>query len=477
MTSQSVNLGRVRSQSSDGRARAVTVSGIPISPRSPGGTRAPPGRSQTVALPPSFERPAAPPQTSFSQGVRQEYDRFRQDPGAEARRIVQGAEQEAYQAYQGVRAGVQAIEARTEAAFRPNTAPTRPAFVKSATVSWDTRTGPVQSRVPAKPATAPMVSLYIEPGSTAIYVMVASALMMTFACWMPFYLGVCMLWDVHYRMWVTWSLPALVVFASVVMPVAFVGTIYIILGRGHGSGVRTEETMVLIGATFASLLGVVLCLLALPMSTSAAGTVSRLSFGCDLADPVSAPLVQYSQVLHNIRNTPECQAMGSVKDCPGWKANKYTEYLARIEQDFDCTGLCTLPAPPTAPPAASTPKVAPHANSGQVPQGQGVAATTGPQDVFLQQHGRSLNTNNQTVNSQLQTEAEARTTTSSDAIPALMLYSKDKTDERCYPLIADRLQVISGTTGELLFWQGVGLLFVSVMAGATKVVDKTLFEK
>lgn len=294
---------------------------------------------------------------------------------------------------------------------------------------------------------------------------------------MPFYLGVFMLWDVHYRMWVTAALPSLAVFVSIFMPVAFVGTIYIILGRGHGSGVRTEETMVLIGATFTSLLGVTLCLLSLPMSTTAAGTVSRLSFGCDLADPVSASLVQYSQVLHNIRNTPECQAMGSVKDCQGWKSNRYTNYLQRIEQDFDCTGLCTLPAPPTAPPAAAAPpKVGLHPNAGEVPQGAGAAATTGPQEkLLLVQRGRALGTSNQTLHTS--TQAEAEVDTRYDKIPALMLYSKERTVQRCYPMIADRLQVISGTTGELLFWQGIGLLFVSVMAGATKVVDKTLFEK
>merc|ERR1719321_1545071 len=156
--------------------------------------------------------------------------------------------------------------------------------------------------------------------------------------------------------------------------------------------------MVLVGGTFTALLGVVLCLLAIPMSSSAAGTITQLSFGCDLADSTSAKLVFHSQVLHNIRNSPECSGKGSVKDCVGWKSNKYTEYLHRLENDFDCTGLCTLPAPPVAPPASTVPVVAPHAAAGQVPVGANQGATTGPQGLFLNQKSWARSKTNRTKN-------------------------------------------------------------------------------
>jgi hypothetical protein len=330
-------------------------------------------------------------------------------------------------------------------------------------------------------------NFFIEPHANAMYVMIASAAMMVFACWIPFYLAVCMLFDKHYRTWIGWESPTLVVLFTLFMPLAFVGCIYVILRRGHGAGVRTEETMVLVGATFTSLLGVVLCLLAIPMSSSAALTIQQLSFGCDLADPTSARLVFHSQVLHNIRNGPNCMGQGSVKDCEGWKSNKYTEYLQRLEQDFDCTGLCTLPAPPTAPPKNAIPVVAPHHASGKVyvgPTDDG--ATTGPQGLFLNQQSWARSRTNRTKTTLSIHKAETQTqesASSEDAdpnysvIPALKLYSQEKTDQRCYPLVADRLQVMSSTAGELLFWLGIGLLFVSVAAGSVKVIDKTLFEK
>lgn len=382
----------------------------------------------------------------------------------------------------------------------PVAMPTRPNFHRAATMAPGYSQGYSQETVAASPKA--MKSFYIEPGSTAMYTMAASFLMMGFACWIPFYLGICMLFDKHYRMWIGWEHPALVVFLTFMMPVAFVGCIYVILRKGMpGSGVRSEETMVLVGATFTSLLGVTLCLLALPMSASSASVIQQLSFGCDLADPTSAKMVFYSQVLHNIRGSPECQTQGSVKDCAGFKSNKYTEYLQRLENDFDCTGLCTLPAPPTAAPAQITPEVAPHPHAGKVPTGQNQGATTGPQGLLLQsrtstrlnQKSLAFFQTNSTKNVKNRQKTAMQELTSSgqleqlkeftvleergSKIPALKLFSNEKTDQRCYPLVADRLQVTSSTSGELLFWTGVGLLSVSILAGSVKVVDKTLFEK
>lgn len=363
--------------------------------------------------------------------------------------------------------------------------------------------------------------LHIEPGSMLGYVLVAAFLMMAFACWMPFYLAIQMLMDVHFRMWIGISNAMLAVILCFLMPVLFAVAIWFILTKGHGEGLRTEETMVLVGVTFCSLLGIMLCILSVPMSTGSASTISLLSFGCDLDHPVSAKLVQYSQVLHNIRNSPNCTDKGSIKDCDGWKSNTWTNYLQLVENDFDCTGMCTLPAPPTAT-SQITPVVAPHPASGSVPQGDGAGATTGPQRTpekgtfstliqtrmqlkrdtkdsrkedsstlndevgnlkmeekrFLTQQSRSLSTSNKTMSSsQMLLAKSSWSTPFNDApIPAPMLYSKDKTDQKCYPLIADRLQVISTQTGEVLFCQGVGLLFVSVLAGAVKVMDKILFE-
>lgn len=417
-----------------------------------------------MQLPPSFERAGQGIQSSF-----------------------QSAEAALVRGFHSVGAEVQAVEARVAGAVRPNTAPHKPNFqpvsgqpAPASSMHMPSMHMPASVKKFEKSVSMNFTALYIEPGNTALYVMVAAGLMMMFACEMPFYLGVCLLWDAHYRTWVGYAFPLLVVFISIFMPLAFVGAIYVIMQRGHGAGVRSEENMVLVGATFTSLLGILLCLLALPMSTSAAGTVSRLSFGCDLADPISAPLIQYSQVLHNIRNTPECQVKNSIKDCTGYKSNKYVDYLHRLERDFECTGLCTLPAPPTAIPESAQPKVAEHANAGEVPTSGGQGVASGPQKLlgvsFLeQQSSRALSTSNKTM-SGLSTQSRVFTS-NSNKIPALMLFTEDRTDQRCYPLIADRLQVISGTTGELLFWQGIGLLFVSVIAGATKVVDKTLFEK
>lgn len=439
--------------------------------------RTSPGRANTIQLPPSFER------------------------------AVQGVEDAGIAAYRSMQSGVERMERQfapnspKAGSLRPATQSTvthKPVFQRASTVSGDMApmSAPGGLPPPSKPlpSKAGFSNFFVEPGGTAMYVMTAAAGMMIFACWIPFYLGICLLFDRHYRLWIGWEHPLLVVLFSMFMPVVFVGTIYVILQKGQGSGVRAEETMVLVGATFTSLVGVILCLLAIPMCTDAAATIQQLSFGCDLADPTSAKLVFHSQVLHNMRNSIECQAKGSVKDCAGWKSNKYTDYLQHLENDFDCTGLCTLPAPPTAPAAQAAPVVAAHPAAGKVFDGS-TGATTGPQGLLLNQQGweRSKSNRTKTTLSSHKTGMQTRASITSEysdakystisedmdasVVPALKLYSQEKTDQRCYPLVADRLQVASSTAGELLFWVGVGLLFVSVVAGSVKVVDKTLFEK
>merc|ERR1719359_1627557 len=64
--------------------------------------------------------------------------------------------------------------------------------------------------------------LHIEPGSMLGYVLVAAFLMMAFARWMPFYLAIQMLMDVHFRMWIGISNAVLAVIVCFLMPCFFV---------------------------------------------------------------------------------------------------------------------------------------------------------------------------------------------------------------------------------------------------------------
>merc|ERR1719353_703865 len=80
---------------------------------------------------------------------------------------------------------------------------------------------------------------------------------------------------------------------------------------------RSQFTMAFTWATFAALLGVILVPLSLMANKEALNIASTISQGCLTAMPQSELLVDYSQVLYNIRLSQNCSGATSVTECNG----------------------------------------------------------------------------------------------------------------------------------------------------------------
>eukprot|EP00927_Polykrikos_kofoidii_P001095 TRINITY_DN1039_c0_g1_i2.p1 TRINITY_DN1039_c0_g1~~TRINITY_DN1039_c0_g1_i2.p1 ORF type:complete len:412 (+),score=65.96 TRINITY_DN1039_c0_g1_i2:150-1238(+) len=91
-----------------------------------------------------------------------------------------------------------------------------------------------------------------------------------------------------------------------------------------------------------ALLGVVLMLISLPIARQSGELYNNLMHRCDFNEQ-SHRLVEYSQVLHNIRVTPECAKRISIEDCDGYdEAPPYTTFLKAMEEKFQCSGFCHM---------------------------------------------------------------------------------------------------------------------------------------
>lgn len=356
--------------------------------------------------------------------------------------------------------------------YRPLTETTRPLPVASGTMRSTGGPGGIvrtSGNLKAGDKMQPVSVTAMPPGTgyglwqkeprrdTTFYLVISGFVMFAFAVALPFTMAIQMLLDEHFVYWFGAMSPVVLLLVCLILPCAFAGTIAA-LSDNDLPGIRSEETMVLTGATFASLLGVILALMALPLASQTSGTISGLTFGCDISNPMASNLVQYSKVLHTIRATPECQKKPSVSMCEGYASNKYTEYLRVIEGEFRCTGMCKLPSIPSMYPSLA----------------QEATATLGHRTNKTRSMLALKSSKSATVSS----DSSSIANPPAYQMPkSMMLFSRGSTDRICFPMVADRLHVTVGTTGDLLFWQGMGLIIVSIAAGTTKVLDQCFFQK
>merc|ERR1719162_2496721 len=98
---------------------------------------------------------------------------------------------------------------------------------------------------------------------------------------------------------------------SIMIIVLYVVTILAFFTYSRPS-VRTEQTIMMIANIFITLLGLVLMLISLPLSRQSIETYNNLMHRCDYSEQTHR-MYEYSQVLHNIRRTPECAKQFSVE--------------------------------------------------------------------------------------------------------------------------------------------------------------------
>lgn len=299
-------------------------------------------------------------------------------------------------------------------------------------------------------------------------IMHLACFMMMGVCALPIMGAIATLTDENYQFWLGPTWPWLVIAGCGFVFILFAVTMQLLLNYSLPEH-RSQLTMAFTWATFAALLGVILVPLSLLANKEALNIASTISQGCLTAMPQSEMLVDYSQVLYNIRLSPNCTGATSVAECQGYSANKYTAYLQYLEQDFHCGPLCPESPPParavhapdlfTEPLPTEKPTLQPPPMYGPPLQNalsflQADGSLVG-QQVKLHSHEAARELAMPSGSGVMET-----------ALPhmqAKKLFSKGDTRMTCYPLIATRLQVLVSTFGGLWYWEGMGLIIISLL--------------
>lgn len=176
---------------------------------------------------------------------------------------------------------------------------------------------------------------------TKITFIFVGVLLLAMLCIVPVWNATALMSDDNYVFWAGRATPVSIMTLTLGLVVVYVATVLIFVGCARSQ--FSEQTVMMMANIFITLLGLILILMSLPLTRESVETYTTLMHQCDVA-PQTHRLYEYSQVLHNIRATPECAAKYSVEECLGYEdAVPYTSFLKSMERQYHCAGFCYRP--------------------------------------------------------------------------------------------------------------------------------------
>jgi len=261
-----------------------------------------------------------------------------------------------------------------------------------------------------------------------------------------------MLWDMNYVFWVGWVYPVQEI-CICFFGILFLGvTLYLLYVKTMAPYTRFQYAVATTVSCFLALFGILLVLSGMTEAAVLRQVQMRLTLSCGSADPTLTLLLEYSQVLQNMRSQPECSTRRSVEECDGWSENRYTNYVRYLEKNLDCGPICY-------------PGESPLLFSALV---QEENATLLADDRLLPHH----HAQRKRSASVLQVEGGENAATRVAPWAGMpKLFDIGYTKMPCTPLVQTRMQAVSWCFGDIKFWQGYLMIFASIVASFMAFVD------
>jgi len=175
---------------------------------------------------------------------------------------------------------------------------------------------------------------------------------------LPVWNAMALMTDANYVFWIGRRVPIWLAEACVIIFVLYLVTVLTFFRKSTASQ-HNHGNILLLANVFVMLLGMTLMLISLPLQRDTMDAYNSLMYRCESSD-MTHRMFEYSQVLYNIRQSPECQELYSVEECPGYEeAAPFTNFLKAMESDFQCAGFCFRAVPFVAASPAAAPAPAP----------------------------------------------------------------------------------------------------------------------
>jgi hypothetical protein len=228
---------------------------------------------------------------------------------------------------------------------------------------------------------------------------------------------------------------------------------------------RNDGMVTYMGRTFISALAIGLILQSYPVHEKSLASSRNLLDQCSFNTQSSALQTEYKK-LRELRETglsedgkTECAALASVKECKGFVANDYTNFIEYAEQEFSCSGLCVLPEKLslTMPHTTATPDASADPYTTASPSFAPVESMESPGAAMLSKGRKFFASKNR----QLRDDSGDAPAPAANVGNAL--FSSFTYEYKCAHMIASDLRNRGSAISDSTFMQGIVLLFM-VMA-------------
>lgn len=194
-------------------------------------------------------------------------------------------------------------------------------------------------------------------------VMIIGSIMIVLIWAFPLWNAAQLLSDSNYVFWMGRYMPLTIICGTVFLLLLWFMTVLFFFKFSQMQD-RTEQTVLMIGCIFVTLLGLVLVLTSLIFMGRVEEMRDNLWNHCGMtSDTIS--LSAHYEALKKLRETPDCLNRLSVKECVGYVSTiPFTGFLESAEKEFKCSGFClpgsdTTLLQPAVPPERALPRIAP----------------------------------------------------------------------------------------------------------------------
>lgn len=271
----------------------------------------------------------------------------------------------------------------------------------------------------------------------------------------PIWNAAALLGNFNYVYWAGYHVPQWTIFTCVLIVFFYTITAVSVLHRSKKSG-NPEQNLLMLTTIFVTLFGLFLLMASLPLSRQADYTSQNLMSNCS-ASFETHRLYEYSQVLQNMRASPECASKYSVEECAGYQDSPpYTDYLKSMENTFQCAGFCYRePSAPQHRPATTL-----VSTDRRIRQRHTVT-----------QLSLAAESSEEATAAESSEEQGTESAQSGHAYPPT-LFSDANYRASCESMASRDMRYFAGDIGRQTFLQGMYLVLIAVVTGFLKLLGQ-----
>jgi len=303
-------------------------------------------------------------------------------------------------------------------------------------------------------------------------------------CTVPIWNALALVNDANYVYWNGRGVPLFIISVCLGTMALYVVMVLLLFQYSDPDLLNTQTTTAIVNI-FLKLLGLLLMLASMPLSRQAHVTFQNLMYNCEHSE-MTHRTWELSQVLHQMRQKPDCLQHYSVEQCEGYEElYPYTDYLRALEENYFCSGFCYSPVPVMGAPTATAPlstmlgsgpnsppvwHTAPNTEYRNLRQGQPAVLLSKDADHQAGSEQHHERHERETAVKAFEFEHQNMTLSKSERVYPPTLFSQFNYKLSCEGMAARDVLNFAGEISWQCFYQGMFLVLMAVFVAFVKLL-------